>query len=92
MINPQKAEALRLYAMGSMSHKEVAARVGRARGTVSGWLRGAGATPGNRRPSKYLPIEVPPDTRTAAQKLMGDPIPERSALYQKMRVADDRGR
>lgn len=83
-MNPAKAEAIRLYADGTMTHHEVAARVGRAPSTVSAWLRGIGASPGNRRPSKYQPIDVPPDTRTPAQKLTGDPVFERSALYRKM--------
>jgi hypothetical protein len=28
--------------------------------------------------------EIPPDTRTASQKILGEPIFERSALFQKM--------
>ena len=87
-MNPAKAEAIRLYAEGNLSHEEVAARVGRARGTVSGWLRRAKIEAGDwtNRDQRFrpLPLPAPPDTRTPAQKLMGEPVFERSALYQKM--------
>lgn len=88
MSNPQKEEALRLYAMGDMTHQEVAARVNRAPSTVSGWLRRKKIEDGawTNKDNKFRGTPPPPprDTRTPAQRLMGEPPFERSALYQKM--------
>lgn len=77
-----QTEAIRLYTEEGFTTEQVGKHLHKGREWVKIAL--AGIPKRRPRPPSYQPPPLPRDTRTQSQRLMGEPVFERSALYQKM--------